>query len=61
MLYVGNPGDAGIIEMQDLLFTSVGSLPGLAHMQWNVLGSPQAGAAMWGEIIYSVPCFAYLS
>lgn len=54
MLYVGNPGDSGIVEMQDLLFTSVGNLPGLVLMQWNIVGSPQAGAALWGE---SLPSF----
>ena len=50
MVYVGNPGDQGIVEMQDLLFTSVGSLPGLVLMQWNIQGVPAASAAMWGEL-----------
>ena len=27
MVYVGNPGDRGIVEMQDLLFTSLGVCP----------------------------------
>jgi glucan 1,3-beta-glucosidase len=51
MLYVGYPNDVGIVEMTDLLFTSVGNLPGLVLMQWNVIGSPQAGAALWGKLI----------
>jgi glucan 1,3-beta-glucosidase len=46
MLYVGYPNDVGIVEMTDLLFTSVGNLPGLVLMQWNVIGSLQAGAAL---------------
>ncbi|KAL2017482.1 hypothetical protein VTK56DRAFT_2078 [Thermocarpiscus australiensis] len=47
MLYVGNPGDQGVVEMQDLLFTSVGNLAGLDVMQWNIQGSSPAAAAMW--------------
>jgi glucan 1,3-beta-glucosidase len=34
MIQVGNVGDVGNIEMQDLLFTSFGQLPGLILVSW---------------------------
>jgi hypothetical protein len=46
---VGNAGDVGVIEMQDLLFTSTGTLPGLVLVEWNVAPSAQGSVAMWGE------------
>jgi hypothetical protein len=40
--------------MQDLLFTSVGNLPGLVLVSWAVSASEQGGAAMWGTILISL-------
>ncbi|KAL2066965.1 hypothetical protein VTL71DRAFT_1389 [Oculimacula yallundae] len=47
MLQVGQKGDVGDIEMQDLLFTSRGSTPGLILVEWNVRGAKAGSAGMW--------------
>ena len=36
MVRIGNPGDVGTMETSDILFTSVGALPGLVLVEWNV-------------------------
>jgi glucan 1,3-beta-glucosidase len=33
---VGNPGDAGVLEITDLIFTVRGPAPGAVIMEWNV-------------------------
>jgi hypothetical protein len=52
LIVVGN-GDTGNIEMQDLLFTSVGNLPGLVLVEWNINAASQGSAAMWGMLKFS--------
>jgi hypothetical protein len=47
MLQVGNAGDEGIVELQDLLFTTKGPTAGLILMEWNVAETSTAVAAMW--------------
>jgi hypothetical protein len=47
MLQVGNAGDEGIVELQDLLFTTKGPTAGLILMEWNVAETSTAAAAMW--------------
>ncbi|KAI1295256.1 exo-1,3-beta-D-glucanase [Xylaria venustula] len=47
MLQVGLPGDTGIIEISDMLFTSIGALPGLVLVQWNIAADEQGSAALW--------------
>lgn len=37
----------GDVEMQDLLFTSVGALPGLVLLYWDMAAASSASAAMW--------------
>jgi hypothetical protein len=49
MLQVGKPGDTGVNEIQDLLFTNVGPTAGLVMMEWNVAQSLAGSAAMWGK------------
>ncbi|KAJ3274118.1 hypothetical protein HDV01_003401 [Terramyces sp. JEL0728] len=44
---VGVPGDTGIIEISDFLFTHSGPVPGAILVQWNVHESTQGSAAMW--------------
>lgn len=41
MIRVGNVGDVGTVEMSDFLFTSIGSLPGLIMVEWNVQAESQ--------------------
>ncbi len=47
MLQVGNAGDEGIVELQDLLFTTKGPTAGLILMEWNIAETSTAAAAMW--------------
>ncbi|KAI0452791.1 pectate lyase superfamily protein-domain-containing protein [Xylaria acuta] len=43
---VGN-GEAGEVELQNLIFTSKGALPGLVMVQWNIKASSQGSVGMW--------------
>ncbi|KAI0457369.1 pectate lyase superfamily protein-domain-containing protein [Xylaria acuta] len=47
MLKVGNDGDVGTVEMQDLILTSKGPTPGVVLMEWNVQASSPGAAALW--------------
>ncbi|KAI0466139.1 glycoside hydrolase family 55 protein [Xylaria cf. heliscus] len=47
MLKVGNDGDVGTVEMQDLILTSKGPTPGVVLMEWNVLAQSPGAAALW--------------
>ncbi|KAI4868890.1 glycoside hydrolase family 55 protein [Hypoxylon rubiginosum] len=47
MIKVGNPGDSGIIEISDMLFSVKGPTRGAIMMEWNVHESSQGSAAMW--------------
>lgn len=47
MLQVERPGDVGSVEISDLLFTSVGSLPGLVLVEWNVRAASPGAAGLW--------------
>ncbi|KAH8714014.1 putative glucan endo-1,3-beta-glucosidase [Beauveria bassiana] len=47
MLRVGNEGDVGNIEMQDLILTSKGPTPGVVLMEWNIQAKSNGDAALW--------------
>ncbi|KAF3935337.1 hypothetical protein ABW19_dt0208341 [Dactylella cylindrospora] len=47
MIKVGNPGESGVIEIQDMIFTTRGATAGAILMEWNVKQSSQGSAAMW--------------
>ncbi|KAI0509476.1 pectate lyase superfamily protein-domain-containing protein [Xylaria bambusicola] len=47
MLKVGNSGDVGTVEMQDLILTSKGPTPGAVLMEWNVSAKTPGAAALW--------------
>ncbi|KAI0198590.1 pectate lyase superfamily protein-domain-containing protein [Astrocystis sublimbata] len=47
MLKVGNAGDVGTVEMQDLILTSKGPTPGVVLMEWNVAAASAGAAALW--------------
>jgi hypothetical protein len=49
MIKVGNEGDVGDIEMQDLLFTTKGYTPGAVLVEWNVKAKSPGSAALWGK------------
>lgn len=46
---VGSPGDVGIVEIQDMLFTVSGPTAGAILMEWNIHESIQGSAGLWGE------------
>lgn len=45
---VGNDGDVGIVEIQDLLFTVSGPTAGAVLVEWNIHESAQGSAGLWG-------------
>ena len=47
MVQVGRPGSLGTVEISDMLFTSIGSLPGLVMMEWNVKAASQGSVGIW--------------
>jgi glucan 1,3-beta-glucosidase len=47
LLQIGEAGDTGDVEMQDLILETKGPAPGAILMEWNVAGSSQGSAAMW--------------
>lgn len=49
MVRVGKPGDKGIIEIQDMMFTTEGNTAGVILMEWNVAQTSPGSAAMWGK------------
>ncbi|KAK1959917.1 pectin lyase-like protein [Colletotrichum sublineola] len=47
MLKVGNPGDVGNIEIQDLIFTSRGPTAGLVLVEWNIEAASPGSTGLW--------------
>ncbi|KAL8365461.1 hypothetical protein RB595_004326 [Gaeumannomyces hyphopodioides] len=47
MLKVGNDGDVGTVEMQDLILTTKGGTAGAVLMEWNVKAKSAGAAALW--------------
>jgi glucan 1,3-beta-glucosidase len=47
MIRVGNAGDTGSVQIQDMLFTVQGGTAGCILMEWNIAQSSQGSAAMW--------------
>ncbi|KAF3940924.1 hypothetical protein ABW19_dt0203523 [Dactylella cylindrospora] len=45
---VGNVGDVGDVEIQDLIFTVRGKTAGAVVLQWNIHEASKGSAAMWG-------------
>ncbi|KAL4735958.1 pectin lyase fold/virulence factor [Aspergillus similis] len=48
---VDDPGDIGVIENQDMLFTTAGPTAGAVVVEWNVAQSTRGSAAMWNSHI----------
>jgi len=44
---VGNPNDAGVIEITDMMFTVRGGAAGAVLVEWNAKESSPGSAAMW--------------
>ncbi|KAL4756197.1 pectin lyase-like protein [Aspergillus foveolatus] len=47
MVKVGEAGDVGIVEIQDMLFTVSGATAGAVLVEWNVHESTQGSAGLW--------------
>jgi hypothetical protein len=47
MLKVGNAGDVGNVEMQDLLFTTLSGTGGVVLVEWNLKADGQGTAGLW--------------
>ncbi|KAK1911450.1 hypothetical protein P3342_012751 [Pyrenophora teres f. teres] len=47
MLKVGTSGQVGDVEMQDLLFTTVGPTAGAILVEWNIQASSPGAAGLW--------------
>jgi hypothetical protein len=47
MIRVGNPGDVGRVEMQDLIFTTTGHTAGLTLVEWNIQAESPGSAGVW--------------
>lgn len=55
MLRVGNDGDVGMIEMQDLIVLTQGGTAGAVLIEWNIRAGAQGSAALWGKITAPIP------
>lgn len=51
MITVGQGETNGVVELQNLLFTSRGSLPGLTLLQWDIRAASQGSVGLWGELL----------
>lgn len=47
MIQVGNEGQTGNVEMQDLIFTTRGPTAGAIILQWNLKAESQGAAGLW--------------
>ncbi|KAJ6608599.1 glycoside hydrolase family 55 protein [Mycena sp. CBHHK59/15] len=44
---VGTPGSRGVIEITDMIFSTVGPAPGAIVVQWNIQETKQGSAGAW--------------
>ncbi|KXT10523.1 hypothetical protein AC579_2363 [Pseudocercospora musae] len=44
---VGQPGDVGTTELVEILFETIGPVPGCIMMEWNLAGAYPGAAGMW--------------
>ncbi|KAI9742739.1 MAG: hypothetical protein M1818_003468 [Claussenomyces sp. TS43310] len=47
MLQVGAHGMVGTVEISDMLFTSIGALPGLILVEWNMAAESPGSVGLW--------------
>jgi glucan 1,3-beta-glucosidase len=51
VVQVGAPGSSGLVEITDILFTTIGPAGGAIVVEWNVKQTTQGGAGMWDSHI----------
>lgn len=49
MITVGQGEKEGVVQLENLLFTSRGALPGLVLLNWDMQSSKPGDVGMWGE------------
>ncbi|ORX52811.1 pectin lyase-like protein [Hesseltinella vesiculosa] len=47
MIQVGNPGDSGMVEFSDIIFSSMNNQKGAVLVEWNMAQSEQGNSGMW--------------
>jgi hypothetical protein len=50
MLKVGLDGQTGTVEISDIIFTSIGALPGLVMLEWNMGASTQGSVSSYSSL-----------
>ncbi|KAJ7500847.1 exo-beta-1,3-glucanase [Mycena galericulata] len=51
VVQVGAPGSSGLVEITDIIFTTIGPAGGAIVVEWNVKQTTQGGAGMWDSHI----------
>ncbi|KAF7322587.1 hypothetical protein HMN09_00037200 [Mycena chlorophos] len=47
VVQVGQPGDTGVVEITDIIFSTIGPAPGAIVVEWNVQASNAGDAGTW--------------
>ncbi|KAJ7246916.1 exo-beta-1,3-glucanase [Mycena haematopus] len=51
VVQVGAPGSSGVLEITDIIFSTIGPAGGAIVVEWNVKQTTQGGAGMWDSHI----------
>ncbi|KAJ7837009.1 exo-beta-1,3-glucanase [Mycena olivaceomarginata] len=51
VVQVGAAGSSGVVEISDIIFSTIGPTPGAIVVEWNVKQSSQGSAGMWDSHI----------
>ncbi|KAK7023972.1 pectate lyase superfamily protein-domain-containing protein [Favolaschia claudopus] len=51
VVQVGAPGSSGLLEITDIMFSTIGPAPGAIVVEWNVKQETAGGAGMWDSHI----------
>ncbi|KAJ7290151.1 exo-beta-1,3-glucanase [Mycena rebaudengoi] len=51
VVQVGAPGSTGLLEISDIIFSTIGPAAGAIVVEWNIKQSAQGNAAMWDSHI----------
>ncbi len=51
VVQVGAPGSSGLLEITDIIFTTIAPAGGAIVVEWNVKQTEQGGAGMWDSHI----------
>ncbi|KAJ7077180.1 pectin lyase fold/virulence factor [Mycena belliarum] len=51
VVQVGAPGSSGVVEISDIMFSTIGPAGGAIVVEWNVKQTTQGGAGMWDSHI----------